>query len=300
MRPAPEPSSTLQSAWQIHRGWSEAADRIKAEITRARTASLVLLVSAAVFGAVTAQDQDWVSDATWQRFWGIAAAVSLAGAGAIETLYATPARTRGWTSARQASERLKAAVWLYLCEAPPFHRDTEAERDAQLFELVEDVERRASAEATRSDPVSLRELPKVRPNHLAEDYVAGRAQGQLNWHRENGALERKRGRRLKSAVAVLTAIGAVLAGLGGVFETARLATWIAAFSAATAALTTHAGSVQHEQVSFSYLNTASRIELAMQRQRTHGSSPETDRQLVVEVEQILAVQNDIWGQVIDQ
>jgi hypothetical protein len=38
----------------------------------------------------------------------------------------------------------------------------------------------------------------------------------------------------------------------------------------------------------------------MQRHHTHGSSPQNDQQLVVEVEQILAVQNDIWGQVIDQ
>ncbi len=294
-----KPTSAADYAWGLQQAWSLTATTTKQHLARLRGASLGLLVLAALLGALSVQSS-WFDGTGWPRVWSIAASISLGGAGAVETFYVTPARTRAWTTARTASERLKAAVWLFLSRITPYD-GTDEERSQNLFDLIYEVEKRAASKIVRlttDDPP--RATPTVRSAYIGQDYCTQRAAAQRDYHRKASLKAQKKGTRLRLLVTILTLTGAAMGAIGGLFTTIRIGAWIAGFSSAAAAVATHAGAAQHEQIAFSYSATANLLELAIQRFMAAGDDPETAEEFIIEVERILAIQNEIWSDVLDR
>src|SRR4030088_2173859 len=100
-------SDALVILWQRQGLWSEAANRLKVGIGRARAAALALTIVGAALG--TASSQAMARDTAVGRGLAVAAAVALA----IATLArrgAAGQTVRDWTRARSVAESIKADV----------------------------------------------------------------------------------------------------------------------------------------------------------------------------------------------
>lgn len=291
-------ASTSEYAWSLAKGWSTTAVAIKRTLTRARAATLVLLVAGATAGAIGATAN--TDDAT--RGWAVAAALALASAGILETFVVTPARTRDWASARNASERLTAEVWLHITGVAPYDGDDD-ERERILRQAIDAIEAQASLDDVRTIDLHRRALPDPGEQGAAALYVRDRADDQLRWHRENAAVESRKGTRLRIAVLVLSAGGAVLVSLSSipsVFDGTPLAAWVATLSAATGAVTTHARASRHDDIAHGYDRTTRRLRVATNRFNQEGDKAAALPAFVHEVERILAAQNENWTDTIER
>lgn len=291
-------ASTLEFAWALQKAWSETANQVKKTPRRARAAALVLLVIGAVAGAIGAS----AASGGAAQVWAVAAAFSLASAGMVETFVVTPDRDQEWTAARMASERLKAAVWRFRTGAPPYDGTT-AENDELLSHEVEDIEHEASLNvARRFDPHPV-ELPTLPEGSIVDLYVAKRADRQRKYHRNASEREKRDGDRLRVAVVVLSAGGALLVSLSSIpalFDDAPLAAWVAALSAATGAVTTHAGAARHHDIARAFANTANRLDVITRRFNQASDRDAAFPDYVESVERVLAIQNDTWTDTIER
>jgi len=287
-------ASTIDYAWGLAEAWSVTSGAIKKTLVRARAATLLLLVGGATAGAFSA------STGTEQL--AVVAALALAFAGMLETFVITPARSRDWTASRMASERLKAAVWLCRTGVGPYAVAADLRPDI-LAHAIDEIETQAALEVARAmDPVP-QPLPGAETTSLPDLYRIERAEDQRKYHRKAGGIEERSGDRLRIAVMVFSATGAVLVSLSSVdwfVGGGSLAAIVAALSAATAAITTYSSSARHHEIAVAYANTANRIELATHRFQKKDDSEAALPDYVAEVEQILAKQNDTWTGTIER
>lgn len=283
--------SATEYGWALQHAWSDAAGSARRITDRARSVSLWLLVAAAAVAALVPT----VSDQGLSRALGIGAALGLGIGGAIQSLYATPARAREWTAARHASESLKSAVLTALVGAPPYDID-EREREDLIYDTIADIEQRASTHATRAATVEPRALPAITD---ARSYCELRTEDQRAWHARKSIIHRRRGDQLRHLVLAFTVAGAVLAAIGA-WADSNTGAWIAAVASGTAALTAHSNSSQDDSVAAAYAATASRLEFEIERFRADPDSARAGERLVRETERILAIQNENWADLIHQ
>jgi len=285
---------SLDFAWGLATAWSETAGSTKKLLTRARAATLVLLVAGAGAGAIGAN----AAPVDRSPGWAVGAAIALGFAGMLEGFVVTPDRNREWAVARMASETLVAAVWAYLTSLPPYD-GTEDEKADALRATIEKVE--LTKGATRATGPIATPLPSIEGDDVIELYQRERAQGQLEWHRDNGAKEAKKGGLFRGIVLFLTASGAVLLALSSIEDLfdSPLSAWVALLTTATAAITTHSRAARFQEVAAGYERTSVGLELEM-----HRFSQVPDQQadfptLVANVERILARQNESWVETVD-
>lgn len=289
-------ASTLEFAWGLAEAWNLTANTIKKSLTRARTATLVLLVAGACAGAIGAAS---ASSGNNQPGWAVVAALSLGFAGMLETFVVTPTKTRQWTAARMASERLVAAVWTYLTATAPYD-GTDAEKAAALRLTIRAVETQTKGVNRPIAPIA-RPLPEPGEGGIAALYRTDRAQDQLDYHRVKGASEEKKGDLFRGVVLFLTAAGAALVALSSIedlFNTS-LGAWVAMLTTATAAVTTHSRASRFHEVAAGYDRTCVSLELEM-----HRFSQEADKEaglptFVANIESVLAHQNNTWAETVD-
>jgi hypothetical protein len=267
----------LQYAWAEQSVWSQAADRLKADLERNRAWVLRLGVAAAVLsGAAIAwgldRDLGKVLAGLSALAVGVAGLVRQSGQGGIQS----------WANARAVSEALKSEVYLHLAQA-----DDGGRFEEQLESIDNDasglIEHRAGIEPKD------RPLPEV---DGIDSYVEHRIDGQIGYY--EGTAKKLRGRvtLVRQAQGALAVAGVVLAALGGIVAEDALAVWVPVVTTVAAAVAAHAAAERYEYLLVEYLRTAHALRRLRDRQGTaRGLS---DAELIRRAETILSAQNAAW------
>lgn len=278
---------TLTAVWRAHRQWSKAAGTAQKSLNRWRLSNLMLLVAGAVIAAFAAQT--WVVSAAATAL-AAASAALLAVAGFVQGGMLTSENTSRWTSARAASEALKAETYRYLAGVKPY---AGADRADQLRAQFGTIQSRSNDLLVLQQLAAIDDgdLPKV---STFENYRIKRAQDQADWHRKKIAEHMRAARRLRFFQLGATVAGAVLAAVAAALPGAHLAAWTAAATTIATAFATHIAATQHQRIAASYAATADQLQRLIDGVNPKTASADQQAQFVADVERVLAVQNDGW------
>jgi hypothetical protein len=274
-------------AWQQQSVWSQTADRLKSNLTRARRWAVVLSVVAAAFALASSQLLRVA------RVTGVTLAVCGAVAAAGLTLLTarqSSERISNWTRARSVAEALKADVFTYLSGRGPYAgTDGDQRLNAEARRVIADAADLAAE--TTSITALVRPLPAV---HDAESYLLVRVQrSQLDgFYEPNTRVLTRRLLRLKTVTVGLTLLAAGFAALAT--ASANLAAWAAVATTATGAITTYATSERWEFLRIEYARTAQELRRLLILRTAPDGTPLTDDQLVARCEDVISVQNQTW------
>lgn len=284
-QPADASSSTVEEVWANHLRYGRIADRSRARLETARRANLVLLGLGALLGAVAAQSG--VPD-VGQAVAGGLATIALVLAGVVQRQALSGDLARRWTTARSASEAVKAEVHRYLAGVAPYDGE---DRDQHLAAEVDAIAERART--LDSDLVGLdgggRPLPAV--TDLAS-YTAVRAVEQADWHEHKIAWHQRRARNLRLIELTATLVAAAITAAGTITGAGGLGLWVGVATTVGAAVTAHIDATRHDQIAGLYATTVRRLRSEISR---HQRADETDAAHFVDaVERVLARQNESW------
>jgi hypothetical protein len=276
-----------EAVWARQSVWSQAANRLKVGIGRARTAGLGLTIAAAVLATLATQVAS-LSSAVGKAL-SLAAAVAV-GLAPVARSRLAPASVAGWTRARSVSEALKSELYTYVAGTGPYRA---ADRDQQLDTRTQQV---------LTDAVDLlrhtaglrpaeRPLPAVRD---VDSYLTARLEPQLRWYTDRAAELETKLTRVRYALLALSVLGVVLAAVAATLEVTAAAAWLTVLTTVSAAVTAYAAGSRYEYQLVEYLRTASQLDrlrvgwVAVKRDRA------ADDGFVADCEQVVSVQNEAW------
>ncbi|MFD4683457.1 DUF4231 domain-containing protein [Streptomyces sp. NPDC058461] len=282
-------TAVVEDVWRVQSIWSQAADRSRTRVTRARAIALTATVTSAALGA-TAQlmPQSPLSGR-------ICSFVALLAAGAVPLAArgAAADRVRQWTRLRSVSEELKSQVYVYLARLAEYRPP--AGRDAELLRRTDRISAEADdlVPALRGIGPTDRPLPPVTG---AADYVTGRLRRQLEgYYRPRAEDMARRGRRVERWGVALAALSALLGAAAGAFAAEEAAAWIPVVAAVSAAVVSHGAAARYAALEIQYGTTAGELERVLRWWR--GCDPATDADgdlLALRVEDIVSDQNAGW------
>jgi hypothetical protein len=277
------PATGIALLWQRQSVWSQAANRLKAKITRARTTALLLIIVGAVLGTASAQAQG-----TAGRGLAAGAAVALALA-SFASRSSSPTAVRDWTRARSVSEAIKADVYTYLSGVRPFNG---ADREEVALRQFDNLTRRVHdiiKHTTGLTPID-RPLPAVQD---VNTYVELRVAPQVSGYYRPKAREMAGKVQLAHALEVtLSAIAAALAAVVAVLPSAGLSAWIGVLTTVATAVAAHTGASRYEYQQVEFTRTADELE-RLTAFRTAGGYQD-DQEFVLACERIISIQNEGW------
>jgi hypothetical protein len=272
-------------AWRQQSRWSQAANRLKAGITRARWLALALTVAGAVLGTASAQLHQ--ADATPARTLAVAAAVLLVlipfarrGAGSQAT--------RDWTRARAVAEAIKSDVYTYLAHVEPFrdgdrHQELLRRLDGCLNDVGDLVKHVAGI-----DPAK-RSLPRV---HDVESYAKIRVRSQIEgyYQPKARAINRKL-TVLSRAETALAVTSAALVAAAAIIPAPGVSVWIGVLTTVAGAIAAHTGAERYEYQFVEFTRTADKLDRLLTRR---GVDQRSADEFVAECERVISIQNEGW------
>jgi hypothetical protein len=291
--PDRQTAAAAEVAWHQQSVWSQAANRLKGDLTRWRAVALGLTIAGAVLATLAVQVATLSSVAG--KALALAGAVAVGLVPVVRGRFGSPV-VQDWTRARSTSEALKSEVFMYLAGTGRYR---DADRDHQLQDQVDAIQRDAGdllVNTAGLQPV-VRGLPAV---HDVDSYVQQRVTAQIDgYYRPQAARQQRRLARVRQAEYVLGGAGAVLAAVGATWQLSAATVWVPVLTTVTAALTAHAAAARYEYLLVEYLRTAAELErLRGHYQRSagrDGSGSESAEDSFVEAcEHVISVQNEGW------
>ncbi|MEU4253544.1 DUF4231 domain-containing protein [Amycolatopsis sp. NPDC026612] len=268
--------------WDRQSIWSQAANRLKARISRARVLVLSFTVAGAVAGAVSANVPQPAG-----RFCAAVAAVALALA-ALAARGAAPEIVRDWTRARSMSEALKSDLYSRLAGVGKFGG---TDRDEVVLRALAELSANAGDLVRHTTGLS----PRVRPLPAVgdvESYATVRVRGQLDdYYRPKSRLMAARVRTARRWEIGLAAAAAGLAAVVAVFPTFAASAWIGVLTTVTTAITAHVGAARYSYQQVEFTRTADELERLLVDRAT-GLTADDD--FVADSERVISIQNEGW------
>jgi small-conductance mechanosensitive channel len=280
-------AANVEWVWQQQSVWSQAANRLKSRIGRARWAILGLTITIAASSLASSQLIS-VSRPAGVTL-SVIAAVCAVGLGAVASAQDKD-RIGRWTQARSVSEALKSEVYLYLAGCGPYG---EADRDQRLTAEAQRIIDNASELAAVMQPLT----PTARAIPAVQDvgtYLSVRVRtSQLdNYYRPNARRLARLLRNAKIATVVLSLLAAALGALAVV--SADLAAWAAVVTAAVGAAGAYVAGERWEFLVAEYSRTAQELNRLLTLQTAPDGSPLSPADLVARCEEVISVQNQAW------
>jgi hypothetical protein len=278
--------SVVSAVWNQQSVWSQAADRMKRGIFRARTVSLLSGIVAAV--CATAASQAAGSPARGLAF------LSAVGAGLapMAGLRAGPGLLRDWVRLRSVSEALKSEVYQFLAGVGPYRAG-----DARLLLLEQVRQITGGAQDLVHHTLGIvpadRAVPRVTD---AASYAEFRLRSQIERYYQPKAEEmRRRSAVVRGVELALGVAGVVLGAASASLGTTGLERWVAVTVTVSAAVMTHAAASRYDYQQLEFSRTAAELRFlhsrwAAARERT----PESDDAFVARCEHVISVQNEGW------
>ncbi|WP_330461023.1 DUF4231 domain-containing protein [Streptomyces sp. NBC_00820] len=283
-------ASAAEHVWRAQSIWSQAADRHKAAIGRARTATLCAVVAAGACGAAAAQVMPLSS---WAGRALAFLALLAAGLAPLLARGAAPDRVREWTRLRSVAEELKSQT--YVCLARVAQYRAPEGRDAELRRRTDAVLAAAAdlEHVTSGVRPAARPLPPV--TSIAT-YVDGRLRPQLDgYYRPKADEMAGRARLVERWGQALAVLSVVLGAVAGAFAVERAAAWIPVVAAVSAAVVSHGASARYVAQQVEFGRTAGELERLLRwwEQCGPATDAEADR-LAERTEHVVSVQNEGW------
>jgi hypothetical protein len=288
---------TVALIWRRRLAWSRAADRLKANVTIARAAALIMSAAGATLTTVAATLVTGLPH--WRTGCAAAGAVLIAAATFVTTRFITTDAVRAWTRARSVSEAIKADMYSFRAAAAPFDgADALAvlQREVRAVEdNAKDLERYVAAVMVRSS-----NPPPVLP---PLDYVAKRVMQQVDgYYRRKAKLYASRLAGFRGTELALGLIATVLGALAAFISNnqpdanAGVAAWVAVFTTLGAAFAAHVAASRYEFLVMSYYATARRLEDLVGDWRAQGSPTDAKSwsAFVHACENAISVENEGW------
>ncbi|GGR55390.1 hypothetical protein GCM10010251_85560 [Streptomyces aurantiogriseus] len=283
-------TAVAEHVWRAQSAWSQAANRSRAAIGRARAATLGCSVAAGVFGVAASQLMGPLP--------GLGRALSFlallaAGAAPLVARGAAPDRVQQWTRLRSVSEELKSQTYVYLAKVA--HYRDPADRDAELLRRTEAV----LGEAGRLTSVVEEFTPVDRPLPPVTDaagYVGARLRGQLDgYYRPKGAEMARRARRVDRWGVALAALSVMLGAAAGAFAAEQAAAWIPVVATVSASVVSHGASARYVTLQLEYGRTAGELDRILRWWQRLAPATDTDADRLAErTEHVVSVQNEGW------
>ncbi|MEU6773751.1 DUF4231 domain-containing protein [Streptomyces sp. NPDC046759] len=276
--------------WRAQSIWSQAADRHRRAIARARLVTLCAGVAAGVFGAASAQLMP-VSSPAGRTFAFLA--LLAAGTTPLTALGAAPGRVRQWTRLRSVSEELKSQLYVYLAGVAQYRQP--AHRDAELLDRTGAV----FAEAADLEPQTHGIRPADRPLPPVTDpagYAEQRLRRQLEeYYRPKAEEMAGRARLVERCGQALAAVSVVLGAVAGAYEAQAAAAWIPVVSTVSAAVVSYGASARYVSQQLEFSRTAGELDRLLRwwRQCDPATDANADR-LAERTEHVVSVQNEGW------
>jgi hypothetical protein len=231
--------------------------------------------------------QTWLPDNAAPLFAGASAAV-LAAATWIQQKQLGKDRIQRWTTARAASETLKAATHWYLAGVAPYDR---GDRDVELQKVLSRVDE--DAQGFQSDYLLAPSDSVECPDYSGvAAYVTERAEEQRNWHAGRVQTNEKKARRLRAAESIATAIAAVLAAVAT--ANADLVAWVGLATTVGASFGAHLLAAQYDKLATTYARTSTQLTRLVDQRAARPLTPESEAEFVRKIEEVLSAQNEGW------
>ena len=290
------PKGGHEDTWGEYRVWAKTSRILKNGLAKIRKRVLGLTLAGAVLGALAQQAPDII--AWMQPVLGALAGLLLTLAGLLARQLVTPEKRENQIRARSAAEALKASVYLYVTETPPYdvpeaHKLLWDKTDA-LSKKVQDIGSEILTDAERE-----KRLPAFPMS--VEAYVEDRVKDQIKYYREK-AVEHGRavewGKRAALGFAVAAALLGALAGLSPLVSDLALASgWIPVVGAFSGAVAAYLYAERHEYLEISYRSTDRRLTRLSKRWgslHSERSDVQAQQALSQACEAAISVENQAW------
>jgi hypothetical protein len=279
-------SETVQDLWRQQSIWSGTANRMKRQIGRSRTCSLLLTVAAGVLGALAGVLSGPAP--TPSRVSIALAAFAVATLPILRPGWSGN-KLRDWTRARSVSEGLKSEIYLWLARAGEYADDPDGRRlltqTAKIRADGADLLRyqHGIVAAERSVP-AVNDLPS---------YFAVRVKDQIDdYYRAKAARLHLTLRRFRAAEICLAVLGAVIGATAAATGGPAFIPWIAVLTTVTAALAVHVAATRYDFQLIEFLRTADRLEHLHTQAATAAHGELSD--LAIAAEQVISIENESW------
>ncbi|MFF5718491.1 DUF4231 domain-containing protein [Streptomyces buecherae] len=273
--------------WDQQSVWSQAADRAKRSIGRARTAGLALGVLGACAGTAASQligDHEGAGKAL-----AFLAAVAM-GLVPLIVRAAGPQQIRDWTRMRSLSEELKGEV--YTCQARVASYRAEDAHQV-LLERADRLTADASDLATHTSGITPRPRPLPGVSDV-DSYVRLRVTGQVErYYRPRALAMRRKATLVRRAELALATTATVLGAVSGTFGAAWATAWVATVATVAAGVTAHAAASRYAYQELEFSRTAAELE-RLTHHRPQTADQATDDAFVSQCERVISAQNEGW------
>jgi hypothetical protein len=288
-------TSALRDLWSEQSQWSQRADELKGAY-RSWTGPLVV---AGFIGVVLST----LSPALLRHLSGtgvmpvlatIAGPLLVAVSAVLTRQMLGPKSEQQWVAARAVAEALKGEGYIYATGAPPY-ADT-AEAPAQLAKKIGELTAPGEgiAPLPEADPRIVEKYPHA--PLTADQYIAGRAKGQITYHQNAARRESKRLGLWRGVAVALAVVSAVLGVIAGVRKSATFNVWVAVVSTAIATVTALVYAGRFEFFATTYWATAQRLANLIRSWNASPDHGEAQRgRFVLDCEAVLAAQNHAWA-----
>jgi hypothetical protein len=272
--------------WAQQSVWSQAANRLRVGIGRARATALGLTIAGAVLSTLATEATSLSTVAGKVLAVAAGAAVALA---PIARSQLAPASVGDWTRARSVSEGLKSDLYTYLAGGRPYQGE---DRNAQLTARTGQVLTDAAdliRYTTGLRPVD-RPLPAV---HDTDSYLKMRLVPQWEWYTTRAVGLKTKLAWVKWVQFGLSLLAAILGALAATLAATAPAAWIAVATTVSVAITAYAAGSRYEYQLVEYLRTAFQLN-QLRTSWTVDRGSMTGDNFVHECEQVISVQNEAW------
>jgi hypothetical protein len=276
----------LRQAWNAYRGWAKLARDLQAGAQRWNLAALLLVIAAAIFGAIAS-----VAPTAWSAWVAGAATVASAVGAFLGRQIVGTGDEAGWIQARAVAEGIKSECYRYAARAGAYALPDDAAAKALAARTAEIAKQATDKGLVRGDnPAPDSGDKREPPVPMTKDwYGSSRIKDQIVYYGD--AVERNR----KAAdelwwVAFAAGLGAVVAGALGVWQQ-QIAPWIGAATTVAASIAAYGLIDRRKYLIATYAAMRSRLEEILGLDK---DAPMTLPDLVTTTEDLLDGEHKAW------
>jgi hypothetical protein len=247
----------VQSLWDEHVAWSEAATRLKARRTRWSRVVLGLTIGGAALETLAASASGALRGVPLQMLAAGTGAVAFALVPFLSSSLLSPQDTRKWLRARSVSEGIKSEIFTFRAGAEPYDgRDALAalqEKVRGIQDSAKDMERERILVGSPTRPAP--------PPLDAGGYLEVRVRQQItDYYRPKAKQFAHLAQRAQTIGIVLAGLAAVLSAIVTVTGSAYVGPWIAVLTTVSGSVAAYAAGNRYDFQTTTFAATARQLE----------------------------------------
>jgi hypothetical protein len=276
----------LRQVWNAYRGWAKTARDLQRETARWNLAALILVIAAAVFGALAGATTD-----PWSSGISLAGMVASAVGAYLGRQIVGSGDEAGWFQGRATAEGLKSECYRYAAKAGVY-AVSDGEAAKALASRASEIAKQATDKnLVRGDsPVPESGDKREPPSPMTKDwYKTARIQDQIAYCREARKRNQQGARELWWIAFVAGLLSVVFGALGAWVQ--RFAPWIGAMTTIAAGIAAYGLIDRRKYLVASYAAMQTRLEEIL---GLDAADPMSLPDLVTQTEDLLDSEHKAW------